>query len=275
MADSPVTLAFEQLVTRLIGCYGDIKKTTDYLRLEQDHIRRILRRMTEEAERVKDSPADCKGNASKASREPEIRQLSLFAQNDMSIVNLGIRAFRNLELEKAVELFQKHQSIYPKGYNITSRLAAADFLLRGFREAPAEPAERLTYLCRLWNSFEDYAKSEQIGREAFAAELKGVFFARIIEEAERYGRSNTTFLDGNIPLGYIFLQAERYEDAIRSLQNCILEAPHNASLYGYLGDAYLLRGEQKVARRCYREACLIDPVGIDWRHLQDEELKEL
>ena len=30
-----------------------------------------------------------------------------------------------------------------------------------------------------------------------------------------------------------------------------------------------------MARQCYREACLIDPAGIDWRHLQDEELGEL
>ena len=38
---------------------------------------------------------------------------------------------------------------------------------------------------------------------------------------------------------------------------------------------YWLRGEPRVARQCYREACLIDPAGIDWRHLQDEDLKEL
>jgi hypothetical protein len=51
--------------------------------------------------------------------------------------------------------------------------------------------------------------------------------------------------------------------------------PHNAALYGYLGDAYYLRGEPIVARRCYREACLIDPAAIDWRHIEDTDLKQL
>ncbi len=192
------------------------------------------------------------------------------------MVNRGIRAFKNLELEKAVELFEKHRSVYPKGYDISSRLAAAEFLLRGIREAPDEPCERPGYLCRLWDSFEDFTGADGIGRDAFGAEIKGAFFARLIEEAERCGPvEGPSFLPGNIPPGYILLQAGRYEEAIRSLQDCIPQIPHNAALYGYLGDAYRLRGDNEVARRCYREACLIDPAAIDWRHLQDEDLKEL
>jgi tetratricopeptide (TPR) repeat protein len=130
-------------------------------------------------------------------------------------------------------------------------------------------------LCRLWNSFEDYVKSEHLGREAYTAEIKSAFFARVIEEAERCGLADCPSLAGDFPLGYILLQTKRYEEAIASLQSCIPGAPHNAALYGYLGDAYWLRGDRQVARRCYREACLVDPAGIDWRHLQDEDLKEL
>ena len=115
-----------------------------------------------------------------------------------------------------------------------------------------------------------------IGRDAFGAEIKGAFFARVIEEAEKCGPvDGPSFLPGDIPPGYVLLQAGRYEEAIRSLQDCIPKMPHNAALYGYLGDAYRLRGDYKVARQCYREACLIDPAAIDWRHLQDEDLKQL
>ena len=46
-------------------------------------------------------------------------------------------------------------------------------------------------------------------------------------------------------------------------------------MYGYLGDAYSLRGEPDVARRCYQEAFLIDPSAIDWRHIKDKEIIEL
>ena len=203
-------------------------------------------------------------------------QLNLFAQNDMSLVNRGIRAFKNLELEKAVELFEKHRSVYPKGYDMSSRLAAAEFLLRNIREAPDEPGERPRYLCRLWDSFEDFIGAAGIGRDAFAAEIKTAFFARVTEEAEKCAPAEApSFLPGDIPLGYVLLQAGRFEEAIRSLQDCIPKMPHNAALYGYLGDAYLLRGDYEVARRCYREACLIDPAAIDWRHLHDEDLREL
>ena len=194
----------------------------------------------------------------------------------MTFVNQGIRAYRNLDLEKAVELFQKHRAIYPKGCDIASRLAAAEFLLRGIREAPADPLQRPAYLCRLWNTFEDFVKSETVGRDSYASEVKTAFFARVLDEAERWcGSADHAFLPGDVTLGYILLQAGRYEDAIRSLQNAIPGTPHNAALFGYLGDAYWLRGDREVARQCYREACLIDPAGMDWRHLQDEDLKEL
>ncbi len=283
--DSPATLAFEQWIARLAEGFGDIRKAAHFAGVEYAIIRRILRRSASPGLR----PAGARGSSlAPAAVEDDgglglaiparggSPQLNLFAQNDMSLVNRGIHAFKNLELEKAVEFFEKHRSLYPKGYDISSRLAAAEFLLRGIREAPDEPCERPGYLCRLWDSFEDFAGAAGIGRDAFGAEIKGAFFARLIEEAEKCGPvDGPSFLPGDIPLGYVLLQAGRYEEAIRSLQDCIPKMPHNAALYGYLGDAYRLRGDYEVARRCYREACLIDPAGIDWRHLQDVDLKEL
>jgi len=282
--DSPATLAFERWIARLSEGFGDLKKAAHFAGVEYALIRRILRRAAcgepplAGMAKPKTPLSSTAAGAKPESRPPAAPQpqLNLFAQNDMSLVNRGIRAFKNLELEKAVELFEKHRSVYPKGYDISSRLAAAEFLLRGIGEAPDESCARPDYLCRLWDSFEDFIGAAGIGRDAFGAEIKTAFFARVIEEAEECGPvEGPSFLPGDIPLGYVLLQAGRYEEAIRSLQDYIPKMPHNAALYGYLGDAYRLRGDYEVARRCYREACLIDPAAIDWRHLHDEDLREL
>ncbi len=69
-----------------------------------------------------------------------------------------------------------------------------------------------------------------------------------------------------------FAQAEDWDRAIVSLQSCLATTSNNAAIYSYLGDVYLRRGEREVARRCYLEACLVDPGGIDWERLEDQEL---
>ncbi len=284
-ADSPATLALEGWVTRLAEGFGDMKKAAHFAGVEYALIRRILRRAAcgEPPPAGMAKPGSLR-SARRAGAKPELRppaappqpQLNLFAQNDLTLVNRGIQAFKNLELEKAVEFFEKHRSAYPKGYDISSRLAAAEFLRRGFEEAPADSSARPAYLCRLWDSFEDFAGADGIGRDVFGAQIKSAFFARVIEAAESAAPvEGPSFLPGDIPLGYVLMQAGRYEEAILSLQNCIPKMPQSAALYGYMGDAYRGRGDYEVARRCYREACLIDPAAIDWRHLHDEDLKEL
>ena len=188
-ADSPATLAFERWVTRLAEGFGDMKKAARFAGVEYALIRRILRRASQPCQ----PPPEAAANLAGGPTAPP-PQLNLFAQSDMSLVNRGIKAFKNLELEKAVELFGKHRSVYPKGYDISSRLAAAEFLLRGMREAPAESSSRPAYLCLLWDSFEDFVGADGLGRDAFGAEIKGAFFARAIAEAARTGQGE----DGDI-----------------------------------------------------------------------------
>ena len=293
-ADSPFTAAFEKWVGALAESFGDPKKAAHFAGVEYVLVRRLLRRAASLRRRQAEGGDSSLAPAARlAGRRtggqdqglaiqalggsppgsPE-EQLSIFAQN-MSFVNQGARAFNNLELEKAVDLFQKHRSFYPKGYDISSRLKAAEFLIHGMSEAPAEPGERPAYLCRLWDSFEDYVRSEGTEENVLAAKAKGAYFARVLQEVERAGLAESTMLPEGIPLGYILLQAGRYDEAIRSLQDRIAKMADNAALYGYLGDAYRLRGDYEVARQCYREACFIDPAAIDWRHIEDAELKEL
>jgi tetratricopeptide (TPR) repeat protein len=273
-ADSPVTATFEKWIGGLAGSFGDAKKAAHFAGVDYVLVRRLLRRAAEEVGKAKGRPAGGHGAVSRTRPELQPGQISLFAQN-MSFVNQGIQVYNDMELEKSIDLFQKHRSLYPKGYDISSRLKAAEFLFHGMSEAPAEPGERPGYLCRLWDSFEDYVRSEGTDENVLAAKAKTAYFARVLQEVERAGLAESTVLPEDIPLGYILLQAGRYDEAIRSLQDRIPKMPENTALYGYLGDAYRLRGDYEVARRCYREACFIDPAAIDWRHIEDAELKEL
>lgn len=206
---------------------------------------------------------------------PQPVQLKLFGESSLTFYNQGFRAFRSLDLEKAVKLLHKHRRLMPRGYDVSPAIAAADFLLEGIRGAPGEACERPAYLCRLWDSFEDFIESRGLGRNIPAAEVKRAYFERLILEIDQCGLPDPSPLLGNFPFGFILMQAGRYEEAIGSLQNRIPQSPHNAALYGYLGDAYHLRRQPRVGRQCYREACLIDPASIDWRHLQDKDLQDL
>lgn len=271
--DSSLTSALEHLLAQFAEIPGGQEKAAGILGIEPAHLLHLKQRAKEAEKPQPAQPA--RPAPAKASSGSKGRQYSLFEQNDMSFANRGIQAFRSMELEKALEFFRQHKRLYPGGYDVTSREAAAEFLVREIEKAPADPLEQPGYLCGLWNTFEEYVEREHPGREAILAEVKPAFFARIVESVDRSGPVPPLSFPGNIPMGYILLQAGRYDEAVRSLQHRIMESPHDASLYGYLGDAYLLRKDVKTARQCYREACLIDPAGMDWRHLQDKKLQEL
>ncbi len=267
-----MTKEFEKWILGLTRTFRDLKKAAGFAGVDYAVVRRLLRSDSRETQQT--------GTAERASFGPEDHQLqgaqlSLFAQSDMRFLNRGIHAFGNLELGEALELFKKHRVHYPKGFDVSSRLKVTEFLLEGLRDLPAEPFERPGYLCTLWDSFEDYSKADGADCAAFAARAKNAYFAYVLQEMERSGVVESTVLPENRPAGFVLLQAGRYEEAIRSLQEHVLRMPQSAALYGWLGDAYLLRGDHAVARQCYREACFLDPSAIDWRHLEDAELKQL
>ena len=273
--DSPGTPAFERSAVRMDGEAEGLKQAAPFVRTGRMKARNV-RRSADKDSAQPEAGLPGGGEAEPSSDAgPVAKQLSLFARNDMTFVNQGVHAFRRLDLERAVELFQKHRAIHPKGYPVGPRLSAAELLADGLREAPVDPCERAAALCRLWDAFEDRARSEGPAWTKFPGEVKKVYFSRMADELRSVGPTDLSPLPGGIPLGFVLLQAERAEEAIASLQASIAEAPHNAVLYGWLGDAYLLRRDLRVARQCYREACLIDPSGLDWKHLLDEELGEL
>jgi len=275
-ADAPVTFAFARWVKQAIKEIGSRKKLAAIARLDAELLECIL-----EPSRKRSSfggttfPGD--GAEHGTTRAPEQpMQLGLFSQNDMILVNQGLQALRTLQLEHALELFRKHQEVYPKGPEVDSKIALAEFLLNGLKETQPDLSHRIAYRCHLWNRFVDFARAHELRRnDRLFVELQKAYFEMLLTELEQAGVTDMPMIAEEIPLGYLHLQAGHYEQAIRHLQAAIPMVPHSAFVYGYLGDAYWLRGDRRVARQCYREGCLIDPASIDWQNLKDFELADL
>lgn len=267
-----LTRDFEDWLGHLWQGFGDSGRAARLLRLQPVEIRDVERRRARET-RNRQSP-DGAVSGQRGSAGTRARQPSLFEQNDMSFANRGIQAFRRLELEEAVSLFQKHRELYPKGFSIDTRLSVAERLLRGMREGPSEPLELPGYLCSLWKTFQDGVRTEIEGGGPIVAEIEKGFFG-LVDEAIRTCPPGAAVLPAEVSYGYVLLQCGKNEEAIRELQGEIAQSPDNAALYGYLGDAYWERGNSRVARQCYREGFAIDPGAVDWRRLRDKDLHEL
>ncbi len=266
-ADSPVTFAFAQWLRQVAKEVGNRKRLAAITRLDGELLDRILASSRQ--------PGDAGGKAAPPASTPP-KQLDLFAQNDMILVNQGLQALRTLQLERALELFRKHQKVYPKGPEVSSKIALAEFLLQGREETQLDTPRRISSQCHFWNRFLDFARSQGLRpHDRLVAEIQKAYFESLLRELDREGVADTPMIGEVIPLGYVHLQAGQAEPAIRHLQAAIPRMPDNAALYGYLGDAYWLRREYKVARQCYREGCLINPAALDWQLLKDDELSDL
>ena len=198
-------------------------------------------------------------------------QFSLF-DDEYTLLNSGVLELTRLDLDEAKKTFQRYREMWKDSGDIDCKVKLADFLIRGFANAPNNCPDEPAYLYELWLSFEDYVKSVNFESDNIVSEIKKSFFRKLLEAVARWNLADTPYLFNDIPMGYVYIQAGLYDRAIESLQACILATPDNAAIYGYLGDAYTLRKEQDVARRCYLEACLIDPAGIDWGQIKDKEL---
>lgn len=201
-------------------------------------------------------------------------QLPLF-QDKYMLLNGGSQELEKLNLDEAKKAFLRYKDLYKNAGNVDDKLKITDFLITGFSNAPDTCSDEPAYLYGLWNSFEDYVESIGFESENLISGIKNSFFQKLLVSVDQWNLTDTSYLSDNIPMGYVYMQAGRYDLAIKSLQACILATPDNAASYGYLGDTYTLRGEPEVARRCYLEACLIDPADIDWDHMKDRELLKL
>ena len=202
-----------------------------------------------------------------------MEQLLLF-EDEFMLLNDATAAIKALRFDAALESLQRHKDLYRGGNDVETKCKIATFLQEGLSSAPAAGIDRAVHLFQLWRSFETFSRT--LGPDgALENELHLPFFRFIITAIEASHLPDSAFLDERTPVGYAYLQTGDHDRAIRSLQACLTATPDNAAIYGYLGDAYLMRGDQEVARQVYFTACLIDPVAIDWNHLQDQQLKDL
>ena len=207
-------------------------------------------------------------------RSTIFEQLPLF-EDKRALLNRGILELTRLNLNEAKKAFEEYKAVYRREDYVDAEIKLADFLMKGFAEASGTCPEEPAYLCGLWVSFEDYVESLGFQYGNIISDIKSSFFRKALEVIKRCDLDNAPFLSDTIPTGYVYIQVGRYDEAITALQACIPVAPNNAAVYGYLGDAYMLRGEAEVARQCYQEACLINPGDIDWSHIKDMVLLDL
>ena len=204
-------------------------------------------------------------------------QLLLFQDRDM-LLNSGILELIRLNLDAAKEAFNRYQELYRDRDAIDKEAKLTDFLIKGFSRVPDSCPERPAHLYRLWTSFESYLQSVSFEGENIISEIKYSFFKKIHKALEQCNLTDALYISDTVPTGYVYMQLKKYTLAIQSLQACIPVTPDSAAIYGYLGDVYVLRGETGdtgASRRCYLEAYLIDPCGIDWCHIKDSALLEL
>jgi tetratricopeptide (TPR) repeat protein len=203
----------------------------------------------------------------------EAEQLSLFLDEHV-LLNGAMQDMITLRLEAAKAGFKQYHDLYPDGECVDARLKIIDHLLNGLMGLPGGGAGAAT-LCRLWHACADFAASLPFHETAMLAAVKQSLFLKAAGLLDPQRLSAEPFLPDQTPAGYIYLMAGQFDHAIASLQAALMQTRDNAHIYGYLGDAYTLRGDSTVARNCYLEALLIDPDALDWRSCQDAALLEL
>ncbi|MCE5263733.1 MAG: tetratricopeptide repeat protein [Deltaproteobacteria bacterium] len=184
-----------------------------------------------------------------------MEQISLFEEEFM-LLNEASAALMALRPGTVLELLERYRALYPGGQNVETKVRIASFLQQGFAATPPGAPDRPSYLFGLWGSFERYCRSLAPGG-ATADDFLRPFFRKIADAIEQGMLTDGDFLAEGIPVGYAHLQIGDYDRAIHSLQTALTITPANAATYGYLGDAYLMRGDREAARQIYFEACLI------------------
>ena len=201
-------------------------------------------------------------------------QLSLFDMDKM-ILNKALLELKQLNLEKAHTLFTKYAAQFPQTDRVEKQHKLTKFILKALYKIPDTCPENINYLLEFWQEVYDYGENSEYAVQTLISEIKPAYFRRILEAIEGWDQTAPTTLFGPHPMGYVYLQTGDYDRSIRSLQEYIKEDPHNARIFGFLGDAYFLRGEKDVGRQCYQEAFLIEPADVDWAHFKDETILDL
>jgi tetratricopeptide (TPR) repeat protein len=201
-------------------------------------------------------------------------QLSLFVEENI-LFNTGIQQLLEMDFSSCLETLEHYRKLFPWGRDVSREVAVASFWKERLDQTAwtrVEPHE-IERRYQVWLEFEDtFARPWKRG--SIEEQLQVRYFSRLSDALAAGVNLKMLALSDATPVGLIYLLAGRSDAAMTSLQNLIAAEPENARAYGYLGDAYLLRGDVRTGRLCYREAFVIAPGQVDLIRLQDEELKK-
>jgi len=202
-------------------------------------------------------------------------QLSLFGEEN-TLFNGAVQRLLEMDFSGCLERLERYRKLFPWGREVRREAAVAAFWRERLGGAVWERIDSAEVERRygLWLDFEK-AFGCPWPEDNIEQQFQVRYFLRLTESLAASGEETPTSLPGGTPTGLLHLLAGRPSGAIPLLQGLIGAEPENARIYGYLGDAYVLRGDLPTARICYREAFSLDPAGLDLRRLGDRELLEL
>jgi tetratricopeptide (TPR) repeat protein len=202
-------------------------------------------------------------------------QLSLFGDEN-TLFNTGVQQLFEMDFRGCVETLTRYFKLFPWGREPSKEISISEFWLENLgsgNRAEIDPVEaERRYL--LWLEFEEAFGHPWPGN-SIERSFQARYFSRIADGLlAQGGHVEAAKLPGGTLTGLIYLLAGRADPAITSLQALIAAEPGKTRVYGYLGDAYALRGDLHTARICYREAFAMGPGQVDIAHLYDSELRE-
>ncbi|OPY90032.1 MAG: hypothetical protein A4E72_00856 [Syntrophus sp. PtaU1.Bin208] len=204
---------------------------------------------------------------------PVFEQISLF-DDAYTLYNCGLSDLIALNLQAARDSFERYGEIYRAQDQVADFLKLITSLEEKLAEIPAGDDEA-AHLYDLLDAFESDPDAVFCLAKDIRDGIRSSFHRKILQSLEKHHLVGAPYLSNSVPTGYVYLQAGRPDEAIAALQACLPLSPGNALIYGYLGDAYVLRTEIAAARQCYLNACLSDPKAVDWNFLKDSELASL
>lgn len=200
-----------------------------------------------------------------------MEQIPLFLENHV-LANQADADLAALRLNEAVDGYRTYTEFYGADADIARKRKLAEFLRDGLSRISFTERSCPDDLCNLWDAFEQNAQEQGLRKNGLLPEIRQSFFRNVADVLTRRHADNLSGMGNRFPAGYIFMKAGNLEQAIQALRARIAADPDNARFYGYLGDAFYLRGNIITAGQCYFQACLIAPDALDWFHMQNQEL---
>ncbi len=194
-----------------------------------------------------------------------MNQLSLFDAVSMAR-NRIVNAILDLDFDKAKEELERFKKSYPLANNVENVAILIDHFSNYTQQGDIHE------MVALWFDF-IRRKDDLSIKYPYLDNFRKRYFLKLSKIIEERDVDDDFIAD--IPTGLLFIYGNRINDGRKYLEKAISRYPDRSILFGYLGDAYYLRGDKSSERICYREAFEIDPYGINIDFIKDEVVNTL